>query len=329
MSADKPAPSVTVLVIAYRMAATIAESVRSALAQDTPCEIIVSDDSSGDDSVEIVESILRGYQGPHRVSVRTTARNMGLCAHLNELAALASGDLLVFVSGDDIAYPQRVRELVGAFAANPQAQLVGSAVDDIDAAGKLIAANVRGLPRSVDQTWFLRRGRLVTALGASMGIRRELLTGFPPIAGVVEDNMLSLRAALAGECLCLPQSLLGYRRHDSNLGDWVFDRSTEGYAGFERRHRRVLSMYRDIAADQERCVAARPDLPQARRELALQLAAMYRLEADMREAILDKPRREWLGLLWRGMRHPGLRRKSIERALKLFAPRRWFARSRS
>ena len=33
----------------------------------------------------------------------------------------------------------------------------------------------------------------------------------------------------------------------------------------------------------------------------------------MREAILDKPRREWLGLLWRGMRHPGLRRKSIER----------------
>ena len=53
---------------------------------------------------------------------------------------------------------------------------------------------------------------------------------------------------------------------------------------------------------------------------------MYRLEADMREAILDRPRREWIPYLWRGLRHPGLRRKSAERAFKLFLPRRWFAR---
>ena len=83
-------------------------------------------------------------------------------------------------------------------------------------------------------------------------------------------------------------------------------------------------MYRDIAADQERCVAARPDLPARRRELACELAAMYRLEADMREAILDRPRRDWLAPLGRGLRHPGLRRKSAERALKLLLPRRWF-----
>ena len=155
-----------------------------------------------------------------------------------------------------------------------------------------------------------------------MGIRRELLTAFPPLAGVVEDNMLSLRAALAGDCLCLAEPLLGYRRHDANLGDWVFDRSQAGYEGFQRRHRRVLSMYRDIASDQEKCVAARPDLPAERRALALELAAMYRLEADMREAILDEPRRKWLPLLARGLVHPGLRRKSIERSLKLFVPRR-------
>jgi hypothetical protein len=146
------------------------------------------------------------------------------------------------------------------------------------------------------------------------------------LAGVVEDNMLSLRAVLAGACLCLQEPLIGYRRHDNNLGDWVFDRSEAGYAGFERRHRRVLSMYRDIAADQERCVAARNDLPESRRLLALELAQMYRLEADMREAILDRPRREWIPYLWRGLRHPGLRRKSAERSIKLLLPRRWFVR---
>lgn len=318
------APSVSLLLIAYRMAGTIAEALQSALAQTRPCEIIVSDDCSGDGTLAIVRAALGGYAGPHRVSVRSTARNLGLCAHLDELARIASGDVLVFCSGDDVAYPQRVERLAAAFATDPQAQLVGSAVDDIDADGHLLAARVRGLPARVDQRWFLRRGKLQTVLGASMAIRRELLTGMPPLQGLVEDNMLSLRAALLGHCLCLPDALLGYRRHADNLGSWVFDRSGSGYAGFERRHRRVLAMYRDIAADQQRCIAARPELPPQRLELGAELAAMYRLEADMREAILDQPRRHWIAPLWRGLRHPGLRRKSAERALKLLLPRRWF-----
>jgi glycosyltransferase involved in cell wall biosynthesis len=326
MTAVAPLPSVTILVIAYRMAKTIETALRSVLAQTVPCEIVVSDDSSGDATLDVAASVLRGYAGPHRVRLRSTERNLGLCAHLNELAAQATGEILVFASGDDVSYSQRAQRIAETFAANPGAQLVASAVDDIDIDGSVIAKSVRALPEHVDQRWFLRRGKLMTAVGASMGIRRELLTGFPPLAGVVEDNMLSLRAVLAGECLCLQEPLIGYRRHGNNLGDWVFDRSEGGYAGFERRHRRVLSMYRDIAADQERCAAARSDLPESRRRLALELAGMYRLEADMREAILDRPRREWVPYLWRGLRHPGLRRKSAERAIKLLLPRRWFAR---
>jgi hypothetical protein len=107
----------------------------------------------------------------------------------------------------------------------------------------------------------------------------------------------------------------------------MFDRSENDYAAYERRNRRVLAMYRGIAADQERCVTASPKLSEERKRLGLELARMYRLEADMREALLDQPRRRWLLPLWRGLKHPGLRRKSAERALKLFLPRRWFGRS--
>lgn len=320
-------PSVTILVIAYRMPHTIAEAVRSALAQTLPCEIIVSDDSSGDDTLAVAQQALRGYDGPHRVSARSTPRNLGLCAHLNDLAAIASGDILVFLSGDDVAYPHRAETLLASFIAHRSLQTVGSAVDDIDANGNIIDKGVRGLPERLDQGWFLRRGKLQTVLGASMAVRRELLTGLPPLQGVVEDNMLSLRAALVGECRCLPQALLGYRRHGNNLNDWMFDRSGNGFGAYERRNRRVLSMYRDVAADQERCIAALPDLDEERRRLGLSIAEMYRLEADMREALIDKPRRQWLGPLWRGLQHPGLRRKSFERAFKLLLPRRWFGRA--
>lgn len=320
----RPLPTCTVLVIAYRMRHTIAESLRSVLAQDVPCEIIVSDDSSGDDTLAIARSIARDYRGPHRLILRSTAHNLGLCAHLNELAALAQGEVLVFQAGDDVAYPGRVGRLLAEFAANPELQLVGSAVDDIDAHGRLLAERVRGLPGRLDQRAFLRRGRMQTVLGASMAIRRELITTLPSLEGSVEDNMLSLRAALLGECRCLPEALLRYRQHGGNLNGWMFDRSGHDYPTYERRNRRVLTMYRQIAVDQERCVEARPELPAERRRLALQLAAMYRLEADMREALLDRPRRQWLHLLWRGLRHPGLHRKSAERGLKLLLPRRWF-----
>lgn len=323
---ERPLPSCTVLVIAYRMQHTIADALRSILAQTVPCDIIVSDDCSGDDTLAVAQAIADHYDGPHRIRVRSTPQNLGLCAHLCDLATLVDSEVLVFQAGDDIAYPFRVEHLLAEFVAHPSAQLVGSAVDDVDEHDRLIAARVRGLPARTDQRAFLRRGHMQTVLGASMAIRRQLLTALPPLRGTVEDNMLSLRAALLGECRCLPEALLRYRRHGNNLNDWMFDRSARDYATWERRNRRVLAMYRDIAADQEACVAACPELPAARRELAMRLAMMYRLEAEMREALLDRPRHEWIGLFWRGLRHPGLHRKSAERGLKLLIPRRWFGR---
>lgn len=326
-SNPEPMPRATLLVIAYRMQDTIAEAVRAALAQTVPCEIIVSDDSSGDASLEHAHAAIAAHgPHPHRVTVRSTPRNLGLCAHLVELAELASCGILVCAAGDDVSYPSRVDVLLAAFDAHPDAQVVGSSVDDIDVEGKLIAPRVRGMPGRTDQRWFLRRGKLQTVLGASMALRRSLLTDLPPLQGTVEDNMLSLRAALVGECRCLPEPLLGYRRHGGNLNDRMFDRSGSDYATYARRNRRVAAMYRDIAADQERCVAALPALPAERRANGLDIARMYRLEAEMRETLLDKPRRQWLAPLWAGFRHPGLRRKSAERALKLFLPRRLFGR---
>jgi hypothetical protein len=163
---------------------------------------------------------------------------------------------------------------------------------------------------------------MTTVLGASMAVRRSLIADLPPLQGAIEDNMLTLRAALVGECRCLPDALLGYRRHADNFAKRVFVRDARDFDSFERRNRKVIALYRDIASDQRRCIAARPDLPEERRLLGAKLADMYELEADMREAILDRPRLQWLPLLARGLAHPGLRRRSIERTLKLVVPRR-------
>lgn len=321
-TADAP-PVATVLLVCYRMQDTVVESLQSALAQTVPCEIIVSDDGSGDEALQRIAPIVRDYRGPHRISVRSTGANVGLCAHLTQLAPLARTDILVFLAGDDIAYPHRVERLVEHLRRHPQAMIVGSSVNDINARGEIIKPRNRGQQPVITQQSLRRAGKMLTVLGASMAVRRELFTGFPPLQGRVEDNALQLRAVLVGECHCLPEPLLGYRRHDGNLGSWVFDRSGGDEATWARRQQRVAAMYHEVADDQDRCIDARPDLPAERREQGRGLAQMYRLEARMREALLEPDRRRWLGPLWAGLKFPGLRRKAFERSLKLLLPRRW------
>ena len=316
----------TFLIVAWRMRETLPAALAGALAQTVPCEIIVSDDASGDGGIAALAPLLAGYAGPHRVRLRQGERNLGLCAHLHELVAMASAPIVFNSAGDDVSKPQRVAAILAEFAAHPQAMIVGSSVDDVDAEGRLLQAATRGLPRRVDQDWLLAQGKLATILGASMAWRRALFDGFPPLQGRVEDNMLMLRGALLGECRCLPQPLIDYRRHDNNLGDWVFDRSESGYAGWKRRQLRVAEMYLQIADDQRRCLQARGDLDAERRAKGGHLQALYRLEAEQRIALVERPRRDWIDPLWRGFRLRGLRRKSAERALKLLLPRRLFGR---
>lgn len=313
----------SILLLAYRMEKTLRQALDGALAQTVPCEIIVSDDGSGDGGLAIAQQIAASYSGPHRLIVRANEQNQGLCRHINTVSKLATGEIFVFMAADDVSYPERVATLLAAFDAHPDAYALGSAVDEIDAEGRSLRQGMWYLESPMDQRRLLHLGKFVTLLGASMAVRRELLDQLPPLSGLVEDNMLTLRASLFGRIYCLEQSLLGYRRHEANLGGTVFVRTGPSRSARRQRYERTIRMYREIADDHERCLQALPQLPAETRHLGEQIVSMYRIEADGREAVLALPKRRWLHPIWQGLKHPGLRRKSFERALKLAIPRRW------
>ena len=316
--------SVSILLVAWRAADTIVAAIDGALAQTVPCEIIVSDDASPDDTYDVACRHVEGYAGPHRVIVRRSETNRGLGRHLSELMAIARGDVFVVMAGDDIARPRRVEACVAAFSENPDVYIVGSAVDEIDLHGRPLRQGVRHMPAAFDLAYFLRAGKLATVLGATIAIRRDVFDRFGPLVAGAEDNILSLRAAVLGRGLCLAEALVDYRQNPDSLGNWIFARGDDSPAAFRRRYERTVRMYRDVADDLEHAVAATPALAGERRVTAMRIVEMYRIEADAREAILTKPRRAWIAPIWRGLRHPGLRRKSAERVLKLLLPRRWF-----
>src|SRR4051812_14586565 len=105
---DSHKPLLSFCLVAYNQAAFIRDAVEAALSQTySPLEIILSDDCSSDVTFEIIREVASAYSGPHLVRVNRTARNCGLCQHVNQVAELARGELIIVAAGDDISLPER------------------------------------------------------------------------------------------------------------------------------------------------------------------------------------------------------------------------------
>jgi GT2 family glycosyltransferase len=313
----------SILLLTWRDRAFIDAALDGALAQTVPCEIIVSNDASDDGTHERTLERLAGYAGPHRVQVRRNAHNLGVAAHVNAVVPLARGEVLVMMAGDDISDPARVERVLAAFDAQPGAFALDTAYRAIDADGRPVEHRMHPERERFGLEYIAKAGRLIGLLGASLAFRREVFDRLGPLLGPIEDNALALRAALLGDCLRLREPLVQYRQHGGSVSSGVFARTESRAQAKQRRYRRTIDFYRGTADDLEHAIACLPGLDARRRRLATGIVEAYRIEADAREAMLDRPRRDWVAPIVRGLRHPGMRRKSAERALKLLLPRRW------
>lgn len=84
-----------------------------------PCEVIVVDDGSCDDTASVLPRVagLRYHRRP---------ANGGFIAACNDGAALARGELLVFLNNDTVPQPGWLDALLATFEAVPEAGLVGA-----------------------------------------------------------------------------------------------------------------------------------------------------------------------------------------------------------
>lgn len=317
-------PRATILLMTWRDRAFIDAALDGALAQTVPCEIVVSNDQSGDGTHERCVERLAGYDGPHRIAaVRCNEHNLGVAAHVNAAMAHATGQVIVMMAGDDISAPDRVGRLLALFDREPQVMAAGSEFIAIDTCGDEVALPFHTRRERFDLRYFVQAGRLIGLLGATLAFRREVFERFGPLRGPIEDNALSLRAALLGDCANLLSPLVRYRQHDGSVSAAVFARAEPRDVAKRRRYERTIGFYRGTADDFEAALEKVPELPPQRRRTAQAILAMYRIEADAREALLSRPRSAWWGPIYRGLKQPGMRRKSLERMTKLLVPRRW------
>lgn len=108
-------PRITVLMPTYNVAPWVKESIDSVLAQTyTDFELLVLDDCSTDNTVEIV----RSYGDP-RIRIVEGEHNVGLSENLNRGISLSNTELLARMDGDDIAEPTWLERGVAVLDSHP------------------------------------------------------------------------------------------------------------------------------------------------------------------------------------------------------------------
>lgn len=212
---DSQYPLITFSLIAYNQERYVSEAIAAAFAQTySPLEIILSDDCSSDSTFEIMQRAEAEYKGPHRVVLNRNPVNLNIGDHINAIAALAKGELIVLAAGDDISLPSRTRVLARHWddLGRPTAVLC-SDFEPIDIASKSIELAHEMIYRGPFLIENMARGD-VRVLGATTAVTRDVFSKFFPMESAVrhEDRVLPFRAVLLGGIVSLvDEKLVCYR----------------------------------------------------------------------------------------------------------------------
>jgi glycosyltransferase involved in cell wall biosynthesis len=241
------APRVSIAFVAYNQERFVEEALVAALNQDYPgYELVIGEDASTDGTRSRIEAVLAREVRPHVKVVRLFhERNLGLFENMNAVFSRCSGDVIVFMAGDDISYPDRTAKVAAAFIADPSLMLVTTEVRNIDESGRAFSSQPRRARDRIFAHALFTKGVFAGApiAGAAASYRKELVSFFgpmPPDAGG-DDVCYFFRALLLGRIRFLPDPLMDYRQHSANLFNYAVGGMTEDE--FRKRDMRHLAAH--------------------------------------------------------------------------------------
>jgi glycosyltransferase involved in cell wall biosynthesis len=214
-------PLITFAVAAFSQQRFIRQAVAGAFAQTySPLEIILSDDKSTDGTWGIMREMAASYDGPHRVVLNQNRNNLGVGAHVNAIASLAHGELIVPAAGDDISDPRRTERIHEAWEqSGRRAMAFSSHVKKIDDQGQPIGELRCKLDPCSGKLLHRARVGCWTIVGCSEAWHRSVFETFGPLREyvVAEDRAVEFRALALGPVVVVDAYLVQYRVHGGNL----------------------------------------------------------------------------------------------------------------
>jgi len=218
----------------YNHARWLPRSLEAIVAQaDAATEILVVDDGSSDDSVEIVDRFRKDHGS---ISLIRHESNRGVGAAIATGLEAATGDLVLISAADDLVLPKLFARAVEALSANPQAAFFCSGTILIDAWNRIIGFRPITFPRATQGYMSPTEVRRVIRssdnwfVGSSVVYRRERLAAI----GYFDDALGSLADGMANRLLAFrygfyfePAMLSAWRRSSDSLSGRVALSATE------------------------------------------------------------------------------------------------------
>lgn len=191
----------------------IAEAIGSVLGQTLrELELLIIDDASSDRTPTIAAS----FTDP-RVRLLRNAQRQGVSASRNRGMAEARAPYVAFLDADDVAYPTRLAKQLAYLQAHPTVAVVGSHMDCIDEAGRLLYSEPEGHRPCDPHALRLALLKRACILPSTAMARPAVLLAAGGFAAMdyAEDHDLWCRIAIRHDLAVLPDRLVAYRYHAS------------------------------------------------------------------------------------------------------------------
>ena len=228
----------SVALCSYNGAKYIKEQIFSILEQTMPVdEIVICDDGSTDETLQIIEKIRVG--APIDIRVYKNELNLGVCANFQKAINLCKGDVVFLSDQDDVWLPEKVETVASYLENHPKIDVVFTDADLIDNDGNssdMVPTNLWGyhfveIDRKVFDSGMqiepFVNGR-VHATGATMAARHSFIVEHPflPLwehGEVMHDYAISLMAAERNKLGYINAKLIKYRLHQDQTCSVFFE----------------------------------------------------------------------------------------------------------
>lgn len=198
--------------------------------------LLIRDDGSTDDTLNIIDEFAAHDARIQRVD-RDNPENLGAARSFMALTAWATADYVMFCDQDDIWFEKKLEILLTFAQANFDADTPSMVY--CDAYGYSDSQGVITLPRvsllqatKLEEFLFFNGGYQGCSILFNRALNRMATQYRAPF--FLHDDVVSLLAHVFGRVHFLPQRLMLYRQHDSNVTGNISGR-------FSERFRRIIS----------------------------------------------------------------------------------------
>lgn len=206
-------PAISIVMATYNGALFLSQQMESVVAQSYPnIEIIIVDDCSTDNTIEILKSFQLKYSN---IKIFSNEINLGYIKNFEKGCSLATGEYIALCDQDDYWHREKIKKMQAAIGDYPLIYCDSVLCDEtLQPIGVNISnrVNCRDFDNCLQQAIFCR------IYGHATLIKKSLIQKAIPFLEVIpHDWWLCYIATFYGGMKYLPEPLASYRQHSANI----------------------------------------------------------------------------------------------------------------